>query len=203
MPEHPSHPRFWDSRYESGRTPWETPGLPPRLRRFLDQPRAPARVLVPGCGSGGELDAFAAAGLDVTAIDFSPAAIQLARARSTPALAERIVLGDFFAHPFAPASFDLVYERTFFCALLPAQRAACLARLAALLAPGGVLFGYFYLGEEFGGPPFALHAADHDRLFPPHFELINDEPVADPHPLFGPGERWREYRRRAPAAPHH
>lgn len=197
MTSHPSQSDFWEERFTAQRTPWESAdGVPPRLARFLASHRTGGRALIPGCGSGREVAAFARAGFDVTAIDFAPAAIALARTHAPAELADRILLGDFFTHDFAHASFDCIYERTFFCAIMPDQRPAYLARMARLLAPGGALLGFFYLGEEDDGPPFALHAADHDALFPPHFELVTDEPVADPHPLFGAGERWREYRRR-------
>ena len=194
----PAQPDFWNERYAAGRTPWEFGRTPPRLAQFLAaHPGAGRRVFVPGCGSGQEVAAFAAAGYDVTALDFAETAVARARAAVGPALAGRIVLGDFFTHPFAAASFDLVYERTFFCALPPSLRPALLARTASLLRPDGRLVGYYYTSEEHGGPPYALHAADHDPLFSPHFVRERDEPVAEQHPLFADDERWREYRRRA------
>jgi thiopurine S-methyltransferase len=64
-----------------------------------------------------------------------------------------------------------------------------------LLAPRGALVGLFYLGDERGGPPFALNEKDHDKLFRGRFLLANDLAVPDEHPLFGANERWREYRR--------
>jgi SAM-dependent methyltransferase len=195
-PSDPSQPTFWNERYAAGRTPWESSGVPPRLARFLAAHPRGGRVLVPGCGRGQEVAAFAAAGWDALALDFSAEAIAQARAAVRAELADRIVLGDFFTHPFAAGSFDLVYERTFFCALPPSRRAALLARTATLLRPGGLLVGFYYTSEETGGPPYALHAADHDALFTADFVPERDEPVAEPHPLFGADERWREYRRR-------
>lgn len=193
---HPSEPQFWNERFAQGRTPWEFGAVPPRLARYLAAHPAGGRVLVPGCGSGQEIAAFAAAGYAVTALDFASEAVARARTAVGPTLAERVVLGDFFTAPLADAPFDLIYERTFFCALPPARRSALVARLAELLRPGGALVGFYYLGDERGGPPYALHAADHDALFPAHFTLERDEPVAEQHPLFGADERWREYRRR-------
>ncbi len=196
-PSDPADPTFWNERYAAGRTPWEFGGVPPRLARFLAAHPAGGRVLVPGCGSGQEVAAFAAAGYDVVALDFAATAVARARAAVSAALAARILLGDFFTHPFAAASFDLVYERTFFCALPPSRRSPLLTRTAELLRPRGRLVGFYYTSEETGGPPYALHAADHDPLFTPHFVRERDEPVAEQHPLFGADERWREYRRRS------
>lgn len=122
-------------------------------------------------------------------------AVDRARENLGPVLADRVLLGDFFTHDFAATLFDVTYERTFFCALPPDLRPQYIERMARLLTPGGVLVGLFYLGEEQGGPPYQLHAADEARLFGAHFVLVQDQPAAEPFPLFGDNERWREYRR--------
>lgn len=192
---HPSQPQFWDERYKSGTTPWDFGGVPQRLREYLTAHRDGGCALIPGCGSGREIAAFAHAGYEVTAIDFAESAVALARANVGSVLAERVLLGDFFTHDFSSAPFDVIYERTFFCAIMPDQRESYVRRMTQLLKPGAALVGLFYLGEERGGPPFALNETDHDALFRGKFLLATDLPVPDPHPLFGANERWREYRR--------
>ena len=77
-PEDSSKPDFWNTRYASGKTPWDLGGVPAALRSFLSRARPPGRVLIPGCGSGYEVQAFHEAGFAVTAIDFSSAAIERA-----------------------------------------------------------------------------------------------------------------------------
>ncbi|MDP1580842.1 MAG: methyltransferase domain-containing protein [Candidatus Didemnitutus sp.] len=193
---HPSDPQFWNDRYTAGTTPWDLGGVPPRLAQFLTEHRTGGRVLIPGCGTGYEVAVFHQAGFDVTALDFAPAAVARARANLGPDLGTRVLLGDFFQHPFAPQSFDFVYERTFFCAIPPSLRAAYVQRMIELLRPAGVLVGLFYHGDERDGPPYQLNESDHATFFPPHFALTLDEAVAQPFPLFGANERWREYRRR-------
>src|SRR5678815_1110685 len=74
-----NQPDFWTVRYTAGKTPWDFGGVPLALKSFLARSSAPARVLIPGCGSGYEVQAFHTAGYDVTAIDFSPAAIDQAK----------------------------------------------------------------------------------------------------------------------------
>ena len=69
---------FWDSRYRSGKTPWDYGGVPAALLNYL-QTAQPGRVLIPGCGSGYEVRAFHERGWDVLAIDYSPAAVERAR----------------------------------------------------------------------------------------------------------------------------
>lgn len=191
---HPSQPQFWNERYKSGTTPWDFGGVPKQLKDYLAARPPAGRALIPGCGAGYEVTAFAKAGYDVTGIDFSVHAVELARQNVGPELADRVLQGDFFTFDFSGAPFDLIYERTFFCAITPDLRELYVQRMKSLLKPGGSLIGFFYLGEERDGPPFQLHDRDHERLFRRNFLLVQDEPSSQPHPLFGDNERWHEYR---------
>ncbi len=197
-------PDFWNVRYRSGRTPWDQGGVPPALDRYLSRPAPqlparPPRVLIPGCGSGHEIAAFVRAGYRVTAIDFSPAAVARARALLPPELGGCVIEGDFFTATFAAASFDLIYERTFLCALPPEMWPAVTKRLAGLLASDGTVAGFYFFGDKEDGPPFGLDPAEPAALFDPHFELCRDEPIpgAESLPLFVGRERWQERRKRA------
>ena len=202
-PTHPSHPDYWNSRYLSGETPWDFGGVPADLQEFLlRKPKdsytpGQGRVLIPGCGSGYEIKAFAAAGYDVTAIDIAPEAVKRARLALGPALASRVLLGDFFKYEFPAASFDLVYERTFLCALMPDRREAYRDRLSYLLKYGGSLLGYFYYQntELKDGPPFGFPWGEADVLFSRNFLLTKDVPVNDSLAFFAGRERWQERRR--------
>jgi SAM-dependent methyltransferase len=193
-----SSPAFWDARYTSGQTPWDFGGVPSALKEYLRaHPGNGARALIPGCGAGHEVTALATAGYEVTAIDLSSAAVARARANAGPELADRIITGDFFRHGFAPASFDLIYERTFLCAIPPAQRVAYRDRVAALLKPGGAYIGYFYhqKTEPNEGPPHGLAWGESDLLFGRHFLLLRDIPSPDGLAIFSGCERWHESRR--------
>jgi 2-polyprenyl-3-methyl-5-hydroxy-6-metoxy-1,4-benzoquinol methylase len=74
-----TQPDFWTVRYAAGRTPWDFGGVPAVLKSFLARSVTPGRVLIPGCGGGYEVQAFHAAGYDVTGIDFSPTAVEQAK----------------------------------------------------------------------------------------------------------------------------
>src|ERR1043166_9609489 len=151
-----SHPDFWTTRYTAGRTPWDFGGVPAALKSFLARSSGPARVLIPGCGSGYEVQAFHEAGYDVTAIDFSPAAVEQAK-KVRGVLADRVILGDFFTYDFGPRHFDLIYERTFLCSMPPSRWPDYASRMADLLLPGGRLVGIFLYGQRSpSGPPFSL-----------------------------------------------
>lgn len=199
MSDSAAQPEFWNTRYAAGHMPWDFGGVPAALVRFLAaHPGAGRHALIPGCGSGYEIAAFAVAGWDVTAIDFSPPAIAQARTRLGPALADRVLPGDFFTHAFSAAPFDLVYERTFLCALPPDLWSRIAARTAALLKRGGALAGIYYFGDKEDGPPFGLAPGEAEKLFARDFALITDAavPVVESLPLYAGCERWQERRRR-------
>lgn len=195
---HPSEPSFWDTRYESSNTPWDFGGIPADLRAFLKRRlKTKPRLLIPGCGHGHEIRAFADAGYDVTAIDFSRAAVERARLNAGADLADRVILADFFQHDFAAGAFDVIYERTFLCALTPDRREAYRDRVATLLKRGGDLVGYFYYKEPdlAAGPPYGFAWGTSDELFGRHFILTKDVPVNDSLPIFAGRERWQEQKR--------
>jgi SAM-dependent methyltransferase len=187
---------FWESRYLAGTTPWDFNGVPASLSKWLATVHRPGRVLVPGCGSGYELKAFHDAGWDVTGIDYAPAAVARAR-RSVPFLGDKVVLGNFFTEDFGEARFDLIYERTFLCALSPRRWPAYVERMRALLVPGGELAGFFFFGEQNDPPPYPLTATKQEELFSETFVLATDEEVFDSLPLFAGRERWQIWRRRS------
>ena len=107
-----SGPEFFDIRYAAGKMPWDFGGVPESLNMFLDRHCGPGRVLIPGCGSGYEIEAFFGKGWEVIGIDFSRLAVARARSLLGP-LAGKVYEGDFFACPSIEGCFDIIYERTF------------------------------------------------------------------------------------------
>ena len=211
----PAQAEFWSERYAKDFLPWDQHEVPAPLRRALTQdpatsgiPGSPARVLIPGCGSGYELECLAGAGYDALAIDISPPAI--ARARGlVGTYAERVQLADCFALATDPdhrGGYDWIYERAFCCALPPRLWATWGEAMAALVAPGGVLAGVFHVDPDpelaiqakRRGPPFAIRAGELALLLEPNFVCIDDCSV--PHeesiPVFRGKERWMVWRRR-------
>ena len=182
-------------RYRQGVTPWDAGRVPPRLEQWLFAQPAGRRVLVPGCGSGYEISRFAEHGDDVVGIDFSDAAIDAAR-RTLGSLAYRVSKADFFA--FTAPAFDVVYERTFMCALPPRDRQRWADRVAELVRPGGLLAGFFFLADKHRGPPFGISARDLHALLDSAFALIEDEAVAAELsvPVLAGHERWQVWKRR-------
>ena len=187
-----THPDFWTTRYAAGKTPWDFGGVPAALRSFLARSHAPGRVLIPGCGSGYEVQAFHEGGYDVTAIDFSPAAIGQAK-RILGILADRVIFGDFFTYDFGQRNFDLIYERTFLCSMPPSRWPDYANRMADLLSPEGRLIGIFLYGQRAASPPYPLTDKEAEQLFQRRFRLVRTELVIDSLPLFRSMERWQEW----------
>jgi SAM-dependent methyltransferase len=194
MAQDSSLPEFWDTRYRGGVTPWDAAGVPQRLLDYLEN-QPPKRVLIPGCGSGYEVKAFAERGHDVLAIEFSEAAIEAAQRQLGP-LAGRVQKADFF--DFEAAPFDLVYERAFLCALPRRLWPQWAVRVAQLLRPAGELAGFFYLDDNERGPPFGI---SRDRLFEllsQRFDAAQSLPIAESEsiPVFKGKEVWQVWTRR-------
>lgn len=189
----PRAPAFWDERFERGFTPWDRGGAPQALRDFVGQAPGPLATLIPGAGAAHELAFLREQGWDATAIDFSPAAVALAR-KLSPRWSAQVVEADFFDYvPAAPL--QLVYERAFLCAMPRAMWPDVAARWADLLPSGGLLAGYFFFDDAPKGPPFGIARAQLDALLSPHFACIADAPVADSIDVFAGKERWMIWQR--------
>ncbi|MGZ5201825.1 MAG: methyltransferase [Telluria sp.] len=191
----PLSPAFWDERFERGFTPWDRAGVPEALRSFVATASRPLATLIPGCGSAFELAFLCEAGWDATAIDFSPAAVEAGRTVAGQ-WRGRVLLADFFAWQ-PPNPLDCIYERAFLCAMPRAMWPQVAARWAELLAPGGVLAGFFFFDDAPKGPPFGASREALDALLARDFDCIEDSPVADSIPVFQGKERWMRWRRRA------
>jgi SAM-dependent methyltransferase len=192
--ENPAQPQFWEKRFREGFTPWDAGGVPKALRDFLDKEPRGRRVLVPGCGSGYEVRAFAEAGHDVLAVDFARGAVEQAQRILGP-LSKQVRLADFFEFDFE-MPFDLVYERAFLCALPRRLWPRYAPRLAELLRREGRLAGFFYFDDGERGPPFGLKTGELEGLLGQRFDQLADAEVPDSIPIFAGKERWQVWRLR-------
>jgi SAM-dependent methyltransferase len=192
-------PDFWNQRYASGETPWTLHAIPAALCSFVKRRRRRGTVLIPGCGTDLEVfQFFQTAGFEVTAIDFSSVAVAQTR-KALRNFDGQIIRGDFFKFDFQNR-FDLIYERTFLCALHPRRWSQYAKRVAQLLRPRGKLAGIFFYGKEPEPPPYPLSEARAAQIFGKYFRLIRDVKVSDSVPMFAGMERWQEWQLR-PGAP--
>ncbi len=191
----PGKPEFWEYRYQKEITPWDLGGVPRHLVNFVEGIAQAATILIPGCGSAHEARLFAQRDWYVTAVDFSPSAVM--RAKDTLGnLPGDVVLADFLSYDSNSARFDFIYERAFLCSLPPILRSRYVQQCAKLLSKGGRLFGYFYISEGEGGPPFPITSRELLSLFSPEFKLIADEAAGDESlPVFHGQERFQVWEK--------
>ena len=99
------------------------------------------RALDLGCGGGRDAIYLAQSGFEVSAIDLSLAAIEVATQRASEAVVfVSWHVGDVLALPFADMSFDLVTDRACFHHIPTVARPKYASEVARVLKPGGVLF---------------------------------------------------------------
>lgn len=187
-------PDFWDVRYANSVTPWDSADIPEAFRQFAKERGAGCHVLVPGCGSAHEVKQLLDLGVRVDAIDFSAEAVTRAKESLGPH-AGCVQQADFFLLP-ERQDYDWVYERAFFCALPLSSREAYARKMAALLRPGGVLAGFFFLADKPKGPPFGATLDELQQRFSPWFDLLAISKVEETLPVFAGGEYWLTWQRR-------
>jgi thiopurine S-methyltransferase len=193
--QRPEHPDFWCKRFEQGTTPWDAGRVPQEFADFAASRSAPMTTLIPGCGSAWEAGFLANRHWPVTALDFSPVAIDTARGVLGDSPVD-LVCADFFQWQ-PPQPLDLIYERAFLCALPRKLWDDWGRRVADLLPAGGLLAGYFFVCDQLKGPPFGILPEQLDALLQPAFERIEDRPVGDSIPVFAGRERWQIWKRKS------
>ncbi|KAK4187676.1 S-adenosyl-L-methionine-dependent methyltransferase [Podospora australis] len=148
----------------------------------------PLKVLVPGCGKGYDVAMLALHGFNVYGLDISETGVETARKYAAAELsspaehnfsspdfprdkrgAVTFIAGNFFSRDWetkccadvedAFEGFDVIYDYTFLCALLPSMRKDWARRMGELVAPHGVLICLefpLYKGLDLPGPPWPL-----------------------------------------------
>jgi len=147
----------WDERYAEAELVWSA-----GPNQFVEQALAdlpPGRALDLACGEGRNARWLAGLGWQVTAMDFSPVAIEKGRRLADqlpdqPANQIDWQVGDALGTPL-PAGLDLVVIA--YLHVPAAERTTVMRRAFAALAPGGHLFVIGHdttnLTEGTGGPP--------------------------------------------------
>lgn len=168
---------YWENRYQTGDMQWEKGAPSPGLVDFLaaHPELKKGTVCVPGCGTGHDVRAFAAAGFNAFGFDLAPSAIQLSEEKTKLAgVRAKFALADFL-HDEPPQKFDWLFEHTLFCAIQPSERDAYVRAVLRWLKPGGFYLAVNYLvieGDD--GPPWRTSREEQIERFSPHFDLLAD-----------------------------
>jgi len=140
--------------------PWARQAVNPLLQSYLDDEAVhQGKALVIGCGLGDDAMALAEAGYDVTAIDVSQTALDLAKERF-PDANITFKKQDIFEYD---AQFDFVFEAFTIQSLPIAFREKMITAVANTVAKGAKLLLVAHKREEeFEGPPWPLTQEDVD-----------------------------------------
>lgn len=117
------------------------------------------RLLEIGAGTGQDSLFFQEQGLEVVAVDLTPAMVQRCRAKEIDAH-----VMDFRRLDFPPASFDAVYALNCLLHVPNAELPGVLAGIRAVIRPGGL----FFMGV-YGGTESSEGTLDGDTHQPPRF----------------------------------
>ncbi len=164
---------YWERRYQARDMPWEKGAPSPGLLDFLAaHPELPrGTVCVPGCGTGHDVRAWAAAGFQAYGFDIAPSAIRLAVGKTRAAgLNASFELRDFL-HAEPPFAFDWIFEHTLFCAIQPVERDTYMKALLRWLKPQAQYLAVNYLIPDQDGPPFGSTREEQLERLSPLFRL--------------------------------
>ena len=141
--------------------------------------------IIPGCGRGYAVSAFAREGRSILGMDISETAVKEAQhyLNNRPqckGIQFSIEQGSFFDIS-CDKTFDFAYDYTFLCAIQPNQRVAWAEKYAEILkSKGHLMTVVFPIGTFSSGPPFALSVGLVEDLLRPHgFQKIFEQPLGE------------------------
>ena len=175
----------WEERYQDHDVQWDkgepSPGLVDWLEEHGDEHGG--KVIVPGCGFGHDVRAWAKSGFDCQGVDIAPSAIKGAKSQTPDLITNAIFRIGNFLDEEPLETFDFVFEHTFFCAIDPSRRTDYLQAVLRHLKPNGQLLAVHYiLPKDEEGPPFGTDKEEVLHLFSPRLKLIGDWiPRSFPH----------------------
>jgi len=173
-----SNDKFWNQCYIDNNTGWDIGSVTPVFKQWADSLQKKSKILVPGAGNGYDPLYFSSLGHDVTAIDFSEAAVSKMKLKAKEEnLSLKVIRCDFFdmLDKFKK-DFEYIVEYTFYCAIDPINRNKYIDIVHHLLNDNGKLIALFLpLNKDIsdGGPPFAVKESEIENKFSKKFDLID------------------------------
>jgi SAM-dependent methyltransferase len=128
---------FYDTWYRFGTPPWVGQARPELVELVESGVLQPGRAIDLGCGEGDNAIFLAQHGFQVTAVDFSPAAIAKAKAKARDAGVEvDFLIDDLTKLAKVSGRFDLLVDYSTFDDLNAKDRAAYIGHVTSLTKPG-------------------------------------------------------------------
>jgi SAM-dependent methyltransferase len=159
----------FDAAYGQPSTPWEVTRTPKEIIGLVAD-HSPRRALELGCGVGRFSHYVARQGVDTTGVDFSPAAISMARAQvAKKTRRPEFVVGDVTHLDSLSAPFDVAFDVGCFHCLDINEQQQYASEVARLLAPGGILL-IWAIDDSPSGFEFTLPAVE--AVFAGMFQLV-------------------------------
>lgn len=167
---------FWDKLYSNEKAGWDMKSPTPVFKSYLKEQRFPvsSKILIMGSGYGYDAIEAAKTGLDVTAVDFSPAAIRIAKKNADGQNATvKFLVQDFFTLTDKFNNyFNLVYDYVTYCAIDPVRRKEYAKMIYDMLSCDGLFIAlWFPVEKRSGGPPFGIDLNETQNIFTKHFTL--------------------------------
>jgi len=167
--------------YSIGFTPWDGHPLTPALREHVEGTDAlpPGAALDVGCGTGDSSIYLAQHGWQVTGIDFTPKALDKARAKARAADATvNFVHADatHLGKAGINGPFQVIVDNGCFHGMSPHDRDLYAQEISAVAAPGARLVMIAFKPSRFG--PAGVDQSEIERRLTPTWALVSaaDEP---------------------------
>ena len=170
---------YWENIYLNNDIGWDLGGITPYIGKISDEIKK-GKVIILGCGRGYDAVMLAKKGFEVTAVDFSPSAINFLNnlSEEQDAFVNIIQKNIFSLGDNYKNHFDYVIEQTCFCAIDTKRRSEYELLVNKLLKVKGQLIGlWFPIGKEVseGGPPFGLSIDEIKLLFSKKWSILKEE----------------------------
>lgn len=162
---------FWENKYKKNKIGWDLGEVSPPLKTYFDQlTNKNLKILIPGGGNSYEAEYLFKNGFkNVYVVDISETALKNIKNRVPDFPVSQLLHANFFD---LDATFDLVIEQTFFCAIDPNLREKYALKMKELLRENAKLVGLLFdakLNEEH--PPFGGSIKEYKGYFQPYFSM--------------------------------
>lgn len=162
---------YWNNRYLNDDFGWDLGSISPPIKSYIGKlTDKSVKILIPGAGNAYEAEYLFNNGFTNTfVLDFALEPLTNIKKRNPLFPENHLLQQDFFLHQ---ASYDLIIEQTFFCAINPLLRKDYVSHMHQLLKPNGKLVGLLFddiLNTD--KPPFGGTKKEYETLFSDKFNI--------------------------------